>query len=179
MRARVAAVLACHSVAVACLASLTGCVTDTTVIGDDRTRFACAEAPILDLPPFGCTTITLTSTGPWGCSIVDDRGNWLGELSGSWVRLRASDRPGTLRVRVLTPPPSCSTDAGASDAGSRECFAQFHLRRGGTPCACLAGALETVALDAMSTWEGPLVGVEQEILIEPVGTDVEVSLCAP
>jgi hypothetical protein len=155
------------------------CVTDTTVIGDERTRYACTDAPILDVPPFGCTTVRLPAVGPWGCSVVDRSSNWLGELSGSWVRLHTDGAPATVRVQVITTPSFCRDDGGLADAGipSSECAVQIHMRRGGSPCACLEGSLESTTLPPMGVWEGPMTERDQEILVEPVGAEVEVSLC--
>jgi hypothetical protein len=158
-----------------------GCVTETYVIGDQRSQAACADAPLLSTPPLGCTTVRGISNGPYGCSVEDPSGFWFEELSGSWVRLH-DDRaePARLVVTVLSPAPFCDGDAGPRDAGLAErCEIRAHLRGPfGTPCTCAAGTLESVVLTPGVPYETLFLEADREILIEPVGVEYEVTLCA-
>lgn len=157
---------------------LEGCVADTYVIGDDRSRAACADAPLLSTPPFGCTTVRGISTGPFGCSVEDPSGFWFQELSGSWVRLHDDrEQPARLVVTALSPAPFCEGDAGAGL--SERCLLRAHLRgQGATPCTCAAGTFDTVELTPGVPWETFFLESDREVLIEPVGVEFEVTLCA-
>lgn len=149
---------------------MSGCVEDTTVIGDERSRLACMDAVPLDAPPFGCTSVVLESRAPYGCSVQDGAGGWVEELAGSWVRLhRATDQEAIVRVTVLDTTGAC---------GPAGCTGAAHLTTFGTaPCACLLGSLESAPLALGETWERTLDAADQEVLLEPLGASFEVSLC--
>ena len=121
------------------------------------------------------------STGPWGCSVEDPSGLWFEELSGSWVRLHNdSTQPARLVVMALSPAPFCEGDVGRQDAGPpARCLVRAHLRGpGATPCTCSAGTFETIELTPGVPYETLLFESDREILIEPVGVELEVTLCA-
>lgn len=147
------------------------CTAETTVIGDDRARYACMDAPELDAPPIGCTTVRLIPDGPWGCSVTDEGGGWLEELSGSWVRLhREEDQNVFLRVTAVDPAPRCEDDD--------TCFVRADLRiRGAPPCTCVFGSLDSMTLLPGESRDTYLGVRDAEVLVGPVGAEVEVSLC--
>lgn len=156
------------------LATLSACIEQTTVIGDDRSRHACEDAILIDAPSFGCTTVTLQSRGPYGCTLRSASGAWLEEHAGSWVRLhRGADSPATLRIRVLSGVPECVPDGGTASCSS----AAYLTTVGDAPCSCVLGALEGHLLSTSGVNEIPLVSTDQEVLLEPLGATFEVSIC--
>ena len=145
---------------VSCLAVLgASCVADTTVIGDERARYACAAAPVLEAPPWGCVAVPLVVTEPWGCDA----------LAGTWVRFR---RDPSQRATIRVVPRSFATCRDGS------CALNVHLNLGPPPCTCDFGFVDELSLTALDdVYEVSMWEVDGEVLLEPLGSEVEVQIC--
>ncbi len=140
--------------------ALGSCVAETTVIGDDRARYACATAPVLEAPPWGCVAVHVAVTEPWGCEA----------LAGSWVRFRREpSQNATIRI---TPTYLSACRDGTS------CVANIHLNLDGPACTCPFGFAEEWTLTSLTdTYEVPLWDLEADVMLEPLGNELEVQLC--
>lgn len=163
-----------RSLLLAVVVALSACVEQTTVIGDGRSMQACSDAPVIEAPPAGCTTLTVQSRGPYGCALRSEDGAQIDELPGSWFRLRsAPGREATLRVRTVGDSRYCASDAGALE----ECASSLSLTTtDDAPCTCSTRSLVRDAFTGVSS-EIALVSTEQEVLLAPVGQLFEVSVC--
>lgn len=151
----------CWSIAIVGLGlALGSCVADTTVIGDDRGRYACESAPVLEAPPWGCVAAHVVVTEPWGCET----------FAGSWVRFRRGpSQNATIRIT----PTYLSTCRGGVP-----CPATVHLNLNGPPCTCELGFVEDVTLTSLTdTYEVPMWELEADVMLEPLGNELEVQLC--
>lgn len=147
------------------------CVDETLVIGNDRARRACDEAPYAVVPTVGCTTFPLQSTSPYGC--VEGVGGGTGGLehAGSWVHIASGSSGGTLRVELVSSSSFCSGDGGT-------CPATVLVRSGaGSPCTCDVGTFASYPVGA--PLEISLDAPDEEVLFEPLGAAFQVTLCAP